>query len=113
MAQGSELRWSCRRRRSSAAHLLLKCREARFQSVDGLLFVRDLLLEVLQLSQACGVVFIAGFGVDVVLLQSEITLEQIQIFLCVGELLFDGRKFSGGLCLFLRIIGSCGWSGCF
>src|SRR5579859_566681 len=100
----------CGRCGSLSALRLLKSGQARFQSFDRLLLVRDLLLEVIELSQARSVVFVIGLRVDVVLFQSEIPLKKVQTFLCFGELLFHGCKFSGGFLFFLCIVGGCGWS---
>jgi len=101
----------CRSRRCGAAQGILESGDARLQVVDSLLFVRDLLIEVIELGFAYGVVGVIGIRVDGILFEGEFALEKIDGFLRVGKLLLQVGKFSGGFGFLAGVIGVCSGSG--
>jgi hypothetical protein len=68
---------------------LLRRGQARFQSVDFLLLVGNLLLQRVDLSFTGGVVLVIRIRQIAVLLQRELALSEIGIFFRVGYLLFQ------------------------
>ena len=71
------MRRSWRLCRSSGARGTQESFQTRFQCFDRLLLARKLLREVFQLGLAGGVACGIGFRVDVILFQSEFTLEKV------------------------------------
>ena len=91
--------WSGSGRRSQESF------KARFQSVERLLFVGDLQLEVIHLGFASGVAGVIGFRVDVILFQGELALKKLKLFLCFGKLLLLAGHFDGVLGFWVGIPG--------